>query len=170
MSTNLPPASPQLPPGSQGQPSVARPANQHLQSHHRLELWQWVYIGAGVVILVAILVTVFTRPPQPTPATNTAPKQWVTFQHFTGSQSMQTYAFHVAKGNRILWIATPTSSTNSITITMSTSNGSVTTQVAKAADISSIISQTYTVHGDYDVYLTIAAEAINYDIKVQANQ
>jgi hypothetical protein len=149
---------------------VARPANQLPQPHRGLELWQWVYIGAGVVILVAILVTVFTRPPQPTAAANTAPKQWVTFQHFTGSQSMQTYAFHVAKGNRILWIATPTSSTNSITITMSTSNGSVTTQVSKAADISGIVSETYTVHGDYDVYLTIAAEAINYDIKVQANQ
>lgn len=170
MSTNLPPASPQPPPSWQGEPPVARPANQPPQPHRGLELWQWVYIGAGVVILVAILVTVFTRPPQPTPAANTAPKQWVTFQHFTGSQSMQTYAFHVAKGNRILWIATPTNSTNSITITMSTSNALVTTQVSKAADISGIISETYTVHGDYDVYLTIAAEAINYDIKVQANQ
>lgn len=130
-----------------------------------------MYIGAGAVILLAIIVTTFYRGAQPTPAaSSTAAKQWVTIQHFTGSQNMQTYAFHVAKGNRILWIATPTSPTNTFTVAMSTSDASVTTQVAKAANISSVVSQTYTVHGDYDVFLTISAAAVTYDIRVQASQ
>jgi len=170
MSTNMSPGPQQPPRSSQGEPPVARPAGRPPQ-RHRLQLWQWVYIGAGAVILVAIIVTALNRETQPpAAASNTGPKQWATVEHFTGSQSMQTYIFHVAAGNRIAWIATPTSSTNSFTVSMSKSDGSVSTQVARAANISNAISQTYTVHGDYEVYLTIAAEATSYDISVQASK
>lgn len=105
----------------------------------------------------------------PAPPTATAkPKAWVTVQHFSGSQNMQTPTFHLPDGSRIVWKATPTdTNANILSIELDQTDGTPIDLVANTANMSSPQSSTYNVHGDNDVYLKITTDSVNYDVQVQ---
>lgn len=156
----------------------------------RLKKWQWALIGIGAVLLLGIIAAIAnggsqstptnpastTAPSQATtkpvaPTATSVPKQWVTVQHFTGSQNSQTATFHVADGNRIVWTATPTNTTaNIFSIEMYTSDGSYAALIANTGNLTKVDTSTYTVHGNSDVYLKISTLYVRYDISVQAYQ
>lgn len=162
-----------------------------LFKRRRIKAWQWVLIGVGVLVVLGIVGSMVnsrstpststnptaashpTTAPAPTatkvPATATAvPKQWVTVQHFTGTQNTQTPTFHLADGDRIVWTATPTDTTaNAFSIELYSSDGSLMDLVANTANLTKAETSTYNVHGSSDVYLKISPLYVSYDITVQ---
>lgn len=103
------------------------------------------------------------------PPATPKPKTWVTVQHWSGSQNLQTPTFHVSDGDRIVWVDTPTDTTaNIFSVELdAAADGSPIDLVANTANDASRQTSTYTVHGDNDVYLKVTALSVRYDITVQ---
>ena len=141
-----------------------------------------IAVGAGVLIAVcaccALGVAAVSNSGTSAPTATSAPtlptitakaKTWVTVQHWSGSQNLQTATFHVSDGDRIIWVDTPTDTTaNIFSVELdAAADGSPIDLVANTANDASRQSSTYTVHGDNDVYLKVTALSVQYDITVQ---
>ena len=103
------------------------------------------------------------------PTATPKPKTWVTVQHWSGSQNLQTPTFHVSDGDRIVWVDTPTdTSANLFSVELdAAADGSPIDLVANTANDASRQTSIYTVHGNADVYLKVTALSVQYDITVQ---
>lgn len=116
--------------------------------------------------------TATPRPPTatPRPTATPKPKQWVTVQHWSGSSNSQTPTFHLPDGSRIVWSyqATDQASLISVELDDATDNTPIDLIVNDANMDHS--SGTYNVHGDYQAYLKIQADSVNYDVQVQVYQ